>query len=591
MYPTYPRNPMCDYLHMETVDAVSELYREKMQNNEMYYKHSMLESDLGDADKALGKLNKLLQNERENFKNALRKKEDEIAKLLDDLRKWRDLAEKARADLEAAQREIQRLRDALKAAQDQLRALQDELDAAKSKLRKQEGELEDLRDENAKLKRALDKEKGNGDKLADLMDENARLKKKIKDLEGQIDDLMKQLEDLKRKLRDKEAENADLRDALDRANKALKDKDGKIDDLEKMLNALKKANAELAESEAALKAQLRALRDGNDRDRAKDQDEIARLKKQLADKERENERLKDELDRLKREMEAMKRDMDAMRREQEARDRERDGRDGRGGRGDDSNMYGAGRDNLAGAGGKSAAQLADENRNLRMRIQELEDMLEDMKRRQGMMAQQELDLDLSAEGGIYALLTYIREKLVDIFFEVFTRSADRASKNNANSYVLFMVNLRELKLKGNTGMILSVKTYLTLRGLVRSALPYYAKLHSKKKTDKEIDGMASLPNQNLRHDLEWRNNINMFVEETLTEAQDKAKKEGRRDGASAYDDRESLWLFRLLAILYRVKHPTMGSEYKLETDLKIALEDKIVKYGHKFPLFEFTLLS
>lgn len=41
------------------------------------------------------------------------------------------------------------------------------------------------------------------------------------------------------------------------------------------------------------------------------------------------------------------------------------------------------------------------------------------------------------------------------------------------------------------------------------------------------------------------------------------------------DDKEILYLYRLLAILYRVRFPIKGDRYELDNDIKIVLEGKI----------------
>ena len=45
--------------------------------------------------------------------------------------------------------------------------------------------------------------------------------------------------------------------------------------------------------------------------------------------------------------------------------------------------------------------------------------------------------------------------------------------------------------------------------------------------------------------------------------------------ANVQSEKEYLYLFRLCAILYRVKFPMRGKEYKIDADLRTYLEDKI----------------
>lgn len=144
---------------------------------------------------------------------------------------------------------------------------------------------------------------------------------------------------------------------------------------------------------------------------------------------------------------------------------------------------------------------------------------------------------------VYALVKFIRESICDILFQLFVRSSDTNLKNNPNSYSLFSLNLKSFASRGVRGFLILLRIYLTLREILRKVLPYYGKLKTQKRTDKNIRGTddkwtnflwqkvwAFAFSYLVKLDLEWRDNINKFVESSLIETlahrrQDKIKED------------------------------------------------------------------
>eukprot|EP01017_Pseudomicrothorax_dubius_P033504 TRINITY_DN4496_c0_g1_i10.p1 TRINITY_DN4496_c0_g1~~TRINITY_DN4496_c0_g1_i10.p1 ORF type:complete len:342 (-),score=109.82 TRINITY_DN4496_c0_g1_i10:128-1153(-) len=217
--------------------------------------------------------------------------------------------------------------------------------------------------------------------------------------------------------------------------------------------------------------------------------------------------------------------------------------------------------------------LQDENRLLRERLHGLESELENIRRNIARHADNELDL--TSSGSLYALLSYLRDSICDILFEVFVRSADKANQNRANSFVLFTLNISELKNRGLRGFLLLLKVYAAMRKIIRKGLPFYGRLKNKVLSGRHIDLDEMLTNEKLLHDMEFRDNFNRWVEQTLLAALARRKQERARE------DSEAMWLFRLLSILYRTRYPVRGVDIRVDRDLQITLQDKICKAAHE----------
>ena len=67
--------------------------------------------------------------------------------------------------------------------------------------------------------------------------------------------------------------------------------------------------------------------------------------------------------------------------------------------------------------------------------------------------------DQNLLNGILAVIHYVRESITDMIFEIFVRSANQAYQKKANSYIIFSINLKELKEKNIRGFIIVLYLY------------------------------------------------------------------------------------------------------------------------------------
>jgi hypothetical protein len=66
--------------------------------------------------------------------------------------------------------------------------------------------------------------------------------------------------------------------------------------------------------------------------------------------------------------------------------------------------------------------------------------------------------------------------------------------------------------------------------------------------------------------------LNIFIEAMVREALDKRKHE------PDVEDREILWLYRLMSVIHRIRYPTTKTEPShLQPDMLVYVEDKICK--------------
>lgn len=75
----------------------------------------------------------------------------------------------------------------------------------------------------------------------------------------------------------------------------------------------------------------------------------------------------------------------------------------------------------------------------------------------------------------------------------------------------------------------------------------------------------------MKANFDIRDNINEWVEDTLF-CVILRKRYDKKGGL----DKNILFLFRLLAILYRITYPIKGDPLKIDDDLLVVLESKIV---------------
>lgn len=185
----------------------------------------------------------------------------------------------------------------------------------------------------------------------------------------------------------------------------------------------------------------------------------------------------------------------------------------------------------------------------------------------------QINQKLEVIDGTFDVWIYLRETLVDWLFEVFIRSADRAAQKKMNSFVLFKCNMEELKRATNDLYVMLINVYSRLKNLVSDDIPNIVW-----ETKYEIPN--PLPKDKLMHlnpeafkklkaNQDIRDNINEWVEDTLFNVILRK----RYDHSDR--DKEVLFLYRLLAIKYRVTFPLKGESFHLDDDIRIALETKI----------------
>ena len=74
-----------------------------------------------------------------------------------------------------------------------------------------------------------------------------------------------------------------------------------------------------------------------------------------------------------------------------------------------------------------------------------------------------------------------------------------------------------------------------------------------------------------KRDREFRDNINQWFEGTLSTIHTKFEQERKEQ------NRDVLFLFRLLTVKYRVRYPLRGKSFTIDADLDNYLENKIIK--------------
>ncbi|CAD8186985.1 unnamed protein product [Paramecium octaurelia] len=165
-----------------------------------------------------------------------------------------------------------------------------------------------------------------------------------------------------------------------------------------------------------------------------------------------------------------------------------------------------------------------------------------------------------------AAITFARDAISNVVFDVFVKSVNKANNKKLNSFVLFFESLKEMQQKSSKGLWLALETYAKLRKALRHSVPILidAKVQSGLLQKVEL-AMGKL----LKHDMDFRNNINKWLEGTL--AFTVQKKE-----AEAYDkNKDYLFLFRLLTVKYRIKFPLQGKTFEVDVDIETTLEHKI----------------
>lgn len=77
------------------------------------------------------------------------------------------------------------------------------------------------------------------------------------------------------------------------------------------------------------------------------------------------------------------------------------------------------------------------------------------------------------------VLTYIRESINDLLFDLFVRSVSSASNKKQNSLILFILNVREFKKTKLDILLILVEAYTRLRAIAKRFIPTYASLHQR----------------------------------------------------------------------------------------------------------------
>ena len=135
-----------------------------------------------------------------------------------------------------------------------------------------------------------------------------------------------------------------------------------------------------------------------------------------------------------------------------------------------------------------------------------------------------------------------------------------------------MEEIKEHSLPQN---ILMISIYSRLKNLVYDDIPkivWEKKYNLPEKVPKhKLIQFEPEKIRSLKSNMDIRDNVNEWVEDTLF----CVILRKRYDKKSSLD-RNILYLFRLLAILYRVTYPIKGDPFEIDDDLLVVLECKIV---------------
>lgn len=175
--------------------------------------------------------------------------------------------------------------------------------------------------------------------------------------------------------------------------------------------------------------------------------------------------------------------------------------------------------------------------------------------------------------GTFDVWVYLRESMVDWLFEVFVRSADRAAQRKMNSFVLFKCNMDDIKKNTGDSNSLLVNVYARLKNLIYDDIPKIVweqkyEIPNPLPKDKLLQ-LSPEAFKKLKANQDIRDNINEWVEDTLFSVI------LRKQYDNSDKDKALLYLYRLLAIKYRITYPLKGERFRLDEDLRIVLESKI----------------
>ena len=135
--------------------------------------------------------------------------------------------------------------------------------------------------------------------------------------------------------------------------------------------------------------------------------------------------------------------------------------------------------------------------------------------------------------------------------------------------------MEEIKSNALDQNVILVSVYARLKNLIYDEIP-------KLEWDKKYDLPENVPKdklvsfepekiKNLKTNFDIRDNINEWVEDTMFCVILRKKYDNKGS-----PDNNILFLFRLLAILYRTTYPLRGAPLEMDKDIRIVLECKIV---------------
>jgi len=181
---------------------------------------------------------------------------------------------------------------------------------------------------------------------------------------------------------------------------------------------------------------------------------------------------------------------------------------------------------------------------------------------------------MSADYGDSVISLYhdLRRGIVDFIFEIFIRSANHAHQKKVNSLILFIINIKELKERNIGFYLLLLDTFMRIRDIVKVHVKTSQKGIGVEGGLVNSTSPGASPDKRKTVDVEFRDMTNSWIQDTL-ESVKKRRNYDKHDP----ENMEYLYLFRLLAIKYRVIYPLRGKAFEVDMDLAVKLENKICK--------------
>ncbi|EAR95197.3 hypothetical protein TTHERM_00378610 (macronuclear) [Tetrahymena thermophila SB210] len=180
--------------------------------------------------------------------------------------------------------------------------------------------------------------------------------------------------------------------------------------------------------------------------------------------------------------------------------------------------------------------------------------------------------DKSLLDGVVGIMHYIRQALSEIMFEVFVKSGNISIQKKANSFISFQVNLKSVFGPESRGVVIALYLYKKMKQLVKIYYPDYGEIGTE-----DMDMYKILAGDSDR-EVE-RSEVNIWIINSLQEIEKKSLK----DKSEIKDQKD---IFRLLALLYRTRHPLQGTSLDVDQDIQIRLEDQVVERMLKLSIEE-----